>query len=133
VVCILGEGSAQYAITAFWTASAYDIPVKFLVLRNHEYSILKWFSALENVTGAPGLDLPGLDVAATATSYGVASESASSPITAGGMTHQAATPACASTAVSASATTTPRALRQSSPTTKSQTPAKNAFNRLMRC
>ena len=58
VVCVLGEGSAQYAITAFWTASAYDIPVKFLVLRNHEYSILKWFATLENVTGAPGLDLP---------------------------------------------------------------------------
>jgi benzoylformate decarboxylase len=74
VVCILGEGSAQYAITAFWTASAYDVPVKFLVLRNDEYSILKWFSALENVTGAPGLDLPGLDVAATARSYGVPAE-----------------------------------------------------------
>jgi len=74
VVCVLGEGSAQYAITAFWTASAYDIPVKFLVLRNNEYSILKWFSTLENVTGAPGLDLPGLDVAATARSYGVSSE-----------------------------------------------------------
>ena len=65
-MCVLGEGSAQYAITAFWTAAAYDIPVKFLVLRNNEYSILKWFSALESVTGAPGLDLPGLDVAATA-------------------------------------------------------------------
>ena len=74
VVCILGEGSAQYAITAFWTASAYSIPVKFLVLRNNEYAILKWFSMLENVTGAPGLDLPQLDVAATARSYGVHSE-----------------------------------------------------------
>jgi len=72
VVCVLGEGSAQYAITAFWTAAAYSIPVKFLVLRNEEYSILKWFATLENVTGAPGLDLPRLDVAATASSYGVA-------------------------------------------------------------
>jgi benzoylformate decarboxylase len=73
VVCVLGEGSAQYAITAFWTAAAYSIPVKFLVLRNHEYSILKWFATLESVTGAPGLDLPQLDVAATAGSYGVPS------------------------------------------------------------
>jgi benzoylformate decarboxylase len=73
VVCVLGEGSAQYAITAFWTAAAYSIPVKFLVLRNNEYSILKWFATLESVTGAPGLDLPQLDVAATASSYGVAS------------------------------------------------------------
>ena len=75
VVCVLGEGSAQYAITAFWTAAAYSIPVKFLVLRNNEYSILKWFAALENITGAPALDLPALDVAATADSYGVPSVS----------------------------------------------------------
>ena len=54
VVCVLGEGSAQYAITAFWTAAAYRVPVKFLVLRNNEYSILKWFASLENVSGAPG-------------------------------------------------------------------------------
>jgi benzoylformate decarboxylase len=74
VVCVLGEGSAQYAITAFWTAAAYAIPVKFLVLRNNEYSILKWFATLESVTGAPGLDLPKLDVAATASSYGVAAK-----------------------------------------------------------
>jgi len=75
VVCVLGEGSAQYAITAFWTAAAYSIPVKFLVLRNHEYSILKWFASLESITGAPALDLPALDVAATAQSYGVPSAS----------------------------------------------------------
>ena len=71
VLCVLGEGSAQYAITAFWTAAAYSIPVRFLVLRNGEYAILKWFATLENVTGAPGLELPALDVAATASSYGV--------------------------------------------------------------
>ena len=73
VVCVLGEGSAQYAITAFWTAAAYSVPVKFLVLRNREYSILKWFAALEGVSDAPALELPDLDVAATAQSYGVPS------------------------------------------------------------
>jgi len=71
VVCVLGEGSAQYAITAFWTAAAYAIPVTFLILRNDEYGILKWFAGLESVTGVPGLDLPRLDVRATAESYGV--------------------------------------------------------------
>lgn len=71
VVCVLGEGSAQYAITGFWTAAAYGVPVKFLVLRNREYSILKWFAMIEEVSGAPALDLPALDVAATAESYGV--------------------------------------------------------------
>jgi benzoylformate decarboxylase len=71
VVCILGEGSAQYAIQSLWTAVAYRVPVTFLVLRNDEYSILKWFGMLENVSGVPGLDLPGLDVAAVARGYGV--------------------------------------------------------------
>ena len=71
VVCVLGEGSAQYGITALWTAVAYKIPVTFLVLRNEEYMILKWFAMLEQVAGAPGLDLPGLDVAAVAAAYGM--------------------------------------------------------------
>jgi benzoylformate decarboxylase len=77
VVCVLGEGSAQYGITALWTAAAYKVPVTFLVLRNEEYMILKWFAALEQVDGAPGLTLPGLDVAAVATGYGVPSRSVS--------------------------------------------------------
>ncbi len=47
VVCVLGEGSAQYAITAFWSAVAYDVPVTFLVLSNAEYAILKWFADVE--------------------------------------------------------------------------------------
>jgi benzoylformate decarboxylase len=72
VVCVLGEGSAQYGITALWTAVAYKVPVTFLVLRNEEYMILKWFASLEQVSGAPGLELPGLDVAAVARGYGMA-------------------------------------------------------------
>ena len=71
VVCVLGEGSAQYGITALWTAVAYRAPVTFLVLRNDEYMILKWFSMLEEVSGVPGLDLPGLDTAALARAYGM--------------------------------------------------------------
>jgi benzoylformate decarboxylase len=71
VVCVLGEGSAQYGITALWSAVAYKVPVTFLVLRNDEYMILKWFAMLEQVSGAPGLDLPGLDVAAVAAAYGM--------------------------------------------------------------
>ena len=48
-MCVLGEGSAQYGITALWTAVAYKVPVTFLVLRNEEYTILKWFAMLEQV------------------------------------------------------------------------------------
>jgi benzoylformate decarboxylase len=74
VVCVLGEGSAQYGITALWTAAAYRIPVTFLVLRNEEYMILKWFAEFEQAKGVPGLDLAGLDVASVAEAYGVPSQ-----------------------------------------------------------
>ncbi|HEX3174741.1 MAG TPA: benzoylformate decarboxylase [Solirubrobacterales bacterium] len=73
VVCVIGEGSVQYAVTAFWTAAAYEVPVTFLVMRNEEYAILKWFADVESVQGAPGLDLPKLEVAAVAQGYGVES------------------------------------------------------------
>jgi benzoylformate decarboxylase len=79
VVCVLGEGSAQYAIQGLWTAAAYRVPVTFLVLRNEEYAILKWFGMLESVTGAPGLDLPKLETAALAGAYGVASSQVAEP------------------------------------------------------
>jgi benzoylformate decarboxylase len=71
VVCVIGEGSAQYAITAFWSAVAHKAPVTFLVLRNSEYAILKWFAEVESIQGAPALDLPALDVASVAEGYGV--------------------------------------------------------------
>jgi benzoylformate decarboxylase len=76
VVCVMGEGSVQYAVTAFWSAVAYDVPVTFLVLRNEEYSILKWFADTEQVSGAPGLQLPALDTAEIAAGYGVKSRKA---------------------------------------------------------
>jgi benzoylformate decarboxylase len=74
VVCVVGEGSAQYAITALWSALAYKVPVTFLVLNNSEYAILKWFAEFEEVEGAPGLDLPKLDCAAIAEGYGMRSQ-----------------------------------------------------------
>ena len=73
MVCVLGEGSVQYAVVSFWTAVAYNIPVTFLVLRNEEYAILKWFAEIEQVTGSPGLDLPALESAKIAAGYGVES------------------------------------------------------------
>jgi benzoylformate decarboxylase len=76
VVCVLGEGSAQYAIQSLWTAAAYKVPLTYLVLRNDEYAILKWFAMMEDVSGAPGLDLPALDCVALAEAYGVAAQRA---------------------------------------------------------
>jgi benzoylformate decarboxylase len=73
VVCVVGEGSAQYAIQAFWSAAAYEVPLTVLVVRNDEYAILKWFSTIEGVEAAPGLDLPALEVAKVAEGYGMRS------------------------------------------------------------
>jgi benzoylformate decarboxylase len=73
VVCVLGDGSAHYAIQALWTAAHLGISLTILVLKNREYAILKWFGEQEDCVGAPGLDLPGLDTAAVARGYGVPS------------------------------------------------------------
>ena len=62
VVCVLGEGSAQYAITGFWTAAAYKVPghVPGPAQRASTRSSSGSPSSSRS-TGAPGLDLPALD------------------------------------------------------------------------
>ena len=71
VIGVIGDGSAQYAITALWSAAANEVPVTFLVPRNDEYAILKWFGEFEQVSGVPGLDVPGIDNVSLARGYGV--------------------------------------------------------------
>ncbi|MFF4370882.1 benzoylformate decarboxylase [Streptomyces sp. NPDC001594] len=77
VVCVVGDGSTHYAVQALWTAAAYKVPVTFVVLSNQRYAILQWFAQVERAQGAPGLDIPGLDVTAVATGYGVRAHRAS--------------------------------------------------------
>lgn len=55
---------------SIWTAAQHRLPVVYVVMRNGEYSILKSFAKLEQTPGAPGLDLPGLDIASIATGFG---------------------------------------------------------------
>ncbi|MFJ5551255.1 benzoylformate decarboxylase [Streptomyces sp. NPDC093225] len=71
VVAVIGDGSMHYAVQALWTAAAYKIPVTYVVLSNQRYAILHWFAQVERAAGAPGLDIPGLDIASVATGYGV--------------------------------------------------------------
>ncbi|WP_331722395.1 benzoylformate decarboxylase [Streptomyces sp. NBC_00069] len=70
VVCVIGDGSIHYAVQALWTAATYKVPVTFVVLSNAKYAILQWFAQLEHAQGAPGLDIPGLDITAVADGYG---------------------------------------------------------------
>lgn len=71
VVALMGDGSIQYGITALWTAACYQIPITVVVASNAEYGVVKQFGVLEQTPRVPGLDLPGLDIVATAASYGV--------------------------------------------------------------
>lgn len=75
----MGDGSMHYSITALWTAAQQRIPLTIVVASNDaEYGVLKQFGALEKTAGVPGLDVPGLDVTATAASYGVSAHQAGS-------------------------------------------------------
>lgn len=71
VVAVIGDGSANYGITALWTAAQLDLPVTFVILRNGTYGALRWFAELLDTPDVPGLDVPGIDFTALATGYGV--------------------------------------------------------------
>lgn len=71
VVALMGDGSMHYAITALWTAARYELPLTIVVASNAEYGVVKEFGVWEKTPNVPGLDIPGLDVVATAASYGV--------------------------------------------------------------
>ncbi len=71
VIALMGDGSMHYAITSLWTAARHKIPLTVVVSSNEEYGVLKQFADIESAPGVPGLDLPSLDIVATAASYGV--------------------------------------------------------------
>jgi benzoylformate decarboxylase len=71
VVGVIGDGSANYGITALWTAAHYRVPVTFVILRNGVYGALQWFGELLGTPDVPGTEIPGLDFTAIAAGYGV--------------------------------------------------------------
>ena len=71
VVAVIGDGSANYGITALWTAAQRRLPVTFVILRNGTYGALRWFAGLLDTPDVPGLDVPGIDFVALARGYGV--------------------------------------------------------------
>ncbi|WP_422743434.1 benzoylformate decarboxylase [Mycobacterium sp. WMMD1722] len=73
VLATIGDGSFQYSVQAIWTAAQHDLPIIFVVLRNGAYEILKSFALLEKTPNVPGLDLPGLDIEALGTGFGLRS------------------------------------------------------------
>lgn len=71
VVAIIGDGSANYSITALWTAAQYKIPVIFIILKNGTYGALRWFADVLKAENVPGMDVPNIDFAQIAQGYGV--------------------------------------------------------------
>lgn len=72
VVALIGDGAMQYAPAALWTAAQYSIPVTYVISQNHEYGALQRFAKHMDVPDAPYLDIRGLDPAAIARGYGIA-------------------------------------------------------------
>ncbi len=52
VLAIVGEGSFMYSLQILWTIKKYNLPLKFLILRNGGYSILKSYS----LSYSPGVE-----------------------------------------------------------------------------
>ncbi|GAA2138037.1 benzoylformate decarboxylase [Nocardioides koreensis] len=71
VVAVVGDGSANYGITALWSAAQLGVPVTFVILRNGSYGALRWFAGLLGTPDVPGLDVPGIDFVPLAEGYGV--------------------------------------------------------------
>ncbi|MGW5382454.1 thiamine pyrophosphate-dependent enzyme [Nocardia sp. NPDC003963] len=51
VIGLIGDGSFQYSVQGLWTAVQHNLSVVYVVMRNHEYSILKSFADLEKELG----------------------------------------------------------------------------------
>jgi benzoylformate decarboxylase len=74
VIALEGDGSAQFTIQAFWNASQQNLPILFIVLRNHEYAVLQSYSDFFELQNVPGLKIPGVDIELLARGYGVPGE-----------------------------------------------------------
>jgi len=70
VVALIGDGALQYSIQSLYSAAQNKLKLIYVVPCNDEYAILKEFAVLEKTPNVPALDLPGLDIVATAKAYG---------------------------------------------------------------
>jgi len=71
VVAVVGDGSANYGITALWTAAQQGTRTVFVIANNGTYQALRGFAAALDALDAPGLDVPGIDFVSLAGGYGV--------------------------------------------------------------
>jgi benzoylformate decarboxylase len=70
VIAAIGDGSLQYSVQSLYTAAQQKLKLIYIVPCNDEYAILKEFAILEKTPNVPALDLPGLNIVATAKAFG---------------------------------------------------------------
>lgn len=70
VISLQGDGATQYVVQAFWSAAQLKLPILFIILRNHEYCVLKSFSEYLVAPNVPGFDLPRIDTVQLAKDMG---------------------------------------------------------------
>lgn len=79
VVGIIGDGSANYAITALYAARMHNTRTIFVIANNGVYGALQQFAHALHAETAPGLDIPGIDFVSLAKGYGVPASTVSTP------------------------------------------------------
>ncbi|MBL5972282.1 MAG: benzoylformate decarboxylase [Candidatus Leucobacter sulfamidivorax] len=71
VVATVGDGSANFGITALYTAAQRRTRTVFVIVNNSGYGALAGFAQRMGVPDVPGLTLGGIDFVALAQGYGV--------------------------------------------------------------
>lgn len=71
VVATVGDGSANFGITALYTAAQRRVRVIFVIVNNSGYGALAGFAQRMGVPDVPGLTLGGIDFVSIAHGYGV--------------------------------------------------------------
>src|SRR5262249_2258111 len=76
VIAVVGDGSANFSVTALWTAAQHEVPIVYIIMRNGTYGALRWFADVLGARNVPGLDVPEIDFVSIAHGYGVAASRA---------------------------------------------------------
>ncbi|WP_245953420.1 benzoylformate decarboxylase [Arthrobacter silvisoli] len=74
IVATVGDGSANYGITALYTAAQRQTRTVFVIVNNSSYGALAAFAQRMGVPDVPGLQLGRIDFVAIAEGYGVPAE-----------------------------------------------------------
>jgi benzoylformate decarboxylase len=78
VIGLIGDGSANYGITALWTAARCVVPVVVIILKNGIYGALRSFGEALGTSEVSAFDLRGIDFVRIAEGYGVHATTVSS-------------------------------------------------------